>query len=250
MGVALLAGPANVIMQLARPGVGYGVMEISRRERSGGPASDQTGPHDVHLSGSGHGWQRSAEGRLPRRGRTRRTPRCIRRTTARSNTTRSTRTSSCGSPPACTRAPSTCTACSSGRWTTRPPSAITARGWRWAPRCRCRPRCGRPTGRHSSGTGRNRWTRCTSTTPSASTCIRSPPAGCAGMKLPGPLQRLTESLRAAGHDGLSAATVSRRDAATGYGCQVAGQRRHQVEAAAGRLGRVRRKGRRPRRRCA
>src|ERR1700755_1600858 len=27
MGVALLAGPANVIMQLARPGVGYGVVE-------------------------------------------------------------------------------------------------------------------------------------------------------------------------------------------------------------------------------
>jgi uncharacterized protein (DUF2236 family) len=27
MGMALLAGPANVIMQLARPGVGYGVME-------------------------------------------------------------------------------------------------------------------------------------------------------------------------------------------------------------------------------
>ncbi|HEY3996054.1 MAG TPA: hypothetical protein VGM40_08840, partial [Mycobacterium sp.] len=27
MGVTLLAGPANVIMQLARPGVGYGVME-------------------------------------------------------------------------------------------------------------------------------------------------------------------------------------------------------------------------------
>src|SRR6202790_3034529 len=27
MGIALLAGPANVIMQLARPGVGYGVLE-------------------------------------------------------------------------------------------------------------------------------------------------------------------------------------------------------------------------------
>src|SRR5882757_6986742 len=27
MGVALLAGPANVIMQLGRPGVGYGVLE-------------------------------------------------------------------------------------------------------------------------------------------------------------------------------------------------------------------------------
>ena len=27
MGIALLLGPANVIMQLARPGVGYGVME-------------------------------------------------------------------------------------------------------------------------------------------------------------------------------------------------------------------------------
>src|ERR1700741_1718780 len=33
MGVAVLAGPANVIMQLARPGVGYGVME--RRVESG-----------------------------------------------------------------------------------------------------------------------------------------------------------------------------------------------------------------------
>jgi uncharacterized protein (DUF2236 family) len=32
LGVALLAGPANVIMQLARPGVGYGVLE-SRVER-------------------------------------------------------------------------------------------------------------------------------------------------------------------------------------------------------------------------
>ncbi|HXO57836.1 MAG TPA: oxygenase MpaB family protein, partial [Mycobacterium sp.] len=27
MGMALLLGPANVIMQLAQPGVGYGVME-------------------------------------------------------------------------------------------------------------------------------------------------------------------------------------------------------------------------------
>ncbi|MFY9766822.1 MAG: oxygenase MpaB family protein, partial [Mycobacterium sp.] len=27
MGMALLLGPANVIMQLARPGVGYGVLE-------------------------------------------------------------------------------------------------------------------------------------------------------------------------------------------------------------------------------
>ena len=27
VGAALLAGPANVIMQLARPGVGYGVVE-------------------------------------------------------------------------------------------------------------------------------------------------------------------------------------------------------------------------------
>src|ERR1700742_3186494 len=33
MGMALLLGPANVIMQLARPGVGYGVME--RRVESG-----------------------------------------------------------------------------------------------------------------------------------------------------------------------------------------------------------------------
>ena len=31
MGVALLAGPANVIMQLARPGVGYGVVRAALR---------------------------------------------------------------------------------------------------------------------------------------------------------------------------------------------------------------------------
>jgi uncharacterized protein (DUF2236 family) len=40
MGVALLAGPANVIMQLARPGVGYGVLESRIESGPGGPASD------------------------------------------------------------------------------------------------------------------------------------------------------------------------------------------------------------------
>ena len=30
MGIVLLAGPANVVMQLARPGVGYGVAEKPR----------------------------------------------------------------------------------------------------------------------------------------------------------------------------------------------------------------------------
>ena len=40
MGVALLAGPANVIMQLGRPGVGYGVME-SRVE------SGRVGKHPI-----------------------------------------------------------------------------------------------------------------------------------------------------------------------------------------------------------
>ena len=51
-----------------------------------------------------------------------------------------------------------------------------------------------PTGRRSTGTGRSRWTRCTSTTPSASTCIRSPRPGCVALTLPGPLRRGTENL--------------------------------------------------------
>ena len=40
------------------------------------------------------------------------------------------------------------------------------------------PRCGRRIGRHLTSTGRSRWKRCTSTTPSASTCIRSRWPGC------------------------------------------------------------------------
>lgn len=66
MGVALLAGPANVIMQLAQPGVGYGVME-SRVE---------SGRVDLHpfkrarttftyLAVATNGRQRGPEGRLP-----------------------------------------------------------------------------------------------------------------------------------------------------------------------------------------
>lgn len=42
MGVALLAGPANVIMELAMPGVGYGVLE-SRVEAAGWTAIRSSG---------------------------------------------------------------------------------------------------------------------------------------------------------------------------------------------------------------
>ena len=53
MGVGLLAGPANVIMQLARPGVGYGVMESRVESGTGRPAPDQARAHHVHLSRGG-----------------------------------------------------------------------------------------------------------------------------------------------------------------------------------------------------
>jgi uncharacterized protein (DUF2236 family) len=81
MGVALLAGPANVIMQLARPEVGYGVVE-SRVE------SGRTDLHPVkrarttftYLAVASRG---TDEQKAAYRRATRRTPRCSRPTRAR-----------------------------------------------------------------------------------------------------------------------------------------------------------------------
>lgn len=67
MGIGPLLGPADVIMQLARPGVGYGVME-SRVESGRVDRHQIKRAHHVHLPGSGRPWQRRAEGGLPSRG--------------------------------------------------------------------------------------------------------------------------------------------------------------------------------------
>ena len=79
MGVALLAGPANVIVQLARPGVGYGVME-SRVE------SGRVGLHPIKRARTTFTYLAVATGGKRRRPpsvvpSTRRMPRCIRRPT-------------------------------------------------------------------------------------------------------------------------------------------------------------------------
>ena len=56
-------------------------------------------------------------------------------------------------------------------------------------------RCGPPTAPPSTSTGSARWTRCTSTTPCASTCTRSPRAASRGVKLPARLQRKSDAVR-------------------------------------------------------
>ena len=175
MGVALLAGPANVIMQLARPGVGYGVME-SRVE------SGRVDRHPIKrarttftylaVATNGSDAQKEAFRRAVNRAHAQvySTP----ESPVSYNAFDPDAAAVGGGLPVQGRA-STSIACSSVRWTTRTPTATTARAWRWPRRCRCRRRCGRRTGRRSTGTGRSRWTRCTSTTPCASTYIRSPP---------------------------------------------------------------------------
>ena len=58
-----------------------------------------------------------------------------------------------------------------------------------ARRCKCPRRCGLRTRPRSTGTGRSRWPRCTSTMQSANFSIRSPRAGCLGRSCPAAVQR-------------------------------------------------------------
>ena len=78
----------------------------------------------------------------------------------------------------------------------------------------------RRTGPRSTGTGRSRWRRCTSTTPCANTSGRSRRAGCAASSCRLGVQRALRQFQSVDHDRLSAATVPRRDAA-GLGCRQA-----------------------------
>ena len=145
MGVALLAGPANVIMQLARPGVGYGVME-SRVE------SGRVDRHPIkrarttftYLAVATRGSdEQKAAFRRAVNGRTRR---CTRPTTARSSTTPSTRICSCGWRPASTRASSTCTGIFVGEMDERDRRpALPRRHGAGHDAAGARRRCGRPT---------------------------------------------------------------------------------------------------------
>ena len=172
MGVALLAGAANVIMQLARPGVGYGVHGEPSGERPGRPAPDQARTHHLHLPG----------------GRDRRAPRSRSRRSGARSTMRTRR----------------CTPRRRARWHY---NAFDKDLQLWVAACiykggvdvyrlfvgemddqtadrhyrdghdaghhaaGARRRCGLPTAPRSTATGRSRWRRCTSTTRFASTCI-------------------------------------------------------------------------------
>ena len=178
MGIGLLAGPANVIMQLARPGIGYGVkdsrVESGRVDRHPIKRARTTFTY-IAVAISGTDDQKAAFRRAVNRAHAQVYSRPDR---SRWPTTRSTPTCNCGSRRACTRASSTCTGSSSARWTTKPPTSTTTTL--------------HGAGHHAAGAAgdvaegprgvrrvlaRSRWTRCTSTTPSATTSIRSRRAG-------------------------------------------------------------------------
>ena len=186
MGVGLLAGPANVIMQLARPGVGYGVME-SRVE------SGRVDRHPIKrarttftylaVSAQRH---RGAAGGLPAGGE--------RRARQVYSTDESPVSYNAFDPEL-------------QMWVgacmykgvvdiyrifvgeiddADRRAAIPRRASRSARCCRCRARCGRPTRRRSTATGRSRWPRCTSTTPCASILWPIAAGRVRGVKLPEP----------------------------------------------------------------
>ncbi len=173
MGVALLAGPANVIMELARPGVGYGVMESRvesgradrhpiKRARTtftylavASRGSDEQKKAYRRAVNKSHAQvystpdspvrvQRLRQGSpalgggLPLQGRGRHLPHLRRR---------------------------------DGRRDRRP--ALPRRHGAGHHAAGARGDVARRPGRRSTGTGRSRWTRCTSTTRCASTCTRS-----------------------------------------------------------------------------
>jgi len=160
MGVALLAGPANVIMQLARPGVGYGVLE-SRVE---------SGRVDLHPI---------------KRARTTFTYLVV--ATQGSDEQKAAFREAVDSAHRQVRS----TADSPVKY-----NAFDRDLQLWVGACLYKGNVdvhriflGEMDDEHadrhyhngppSTGTGRSNWTRCTSMTPSAATCVPSPPAGCA-----------------------------------------------------------------------
>ena len=171
MGMALLAGPANVIMELSPSRRWPRGAGESGRERPDRPPSDQAGAHHLHLHRRGNRRHRRPEGGLPPGGERGARAGLLHARQPGVSTTRSIPNCNCGWRPASTRAASISTApwSENGRRGSRSPSI--ARACLWAPHCRCHRRCGRRTGQPSTGTGRSRWTRYTSTMRSANTCI-------------------------------------------------------------------------------
>ena len=214
MGIALLAGPANVIMQLARPGVGYGVKEsrvesgrvdrhpIKRARTTFTYLAVATRGSDEQKKAYRRAVNRSHAqvystpdspveynafdkelqlwvGRLPLQGCRRHLPHLRRR---------------------------------DGR--ARPPTSTTATAWRWARRCRCPLRCGRPTERPSTSTGSSRWSKVHIDDTVREYLYPIAVSRMRGVRLPGPIQRANERLALLITTGFLPQTVPRRDAAS------------------------------------
>ncbi len=179
MGVALLAGPANVIMQLARPGVGYGVME-SRVE------SGRVDRHPIKRARTTFTYLAVAtKGSDEQKAAFRRAV----------NGAHAQVYSTDESPVAYNAFDTDLQlwvgACMYkgavdiyrmfvGEMDDETAERHYREGMALGTTLQVPPRqVARRTGRRSTGTGRSRWPRCTSTTRSASTCGRSRRAGCA-----------------------------------------------------------------------
>ncbi len=212
MGISLLAGPANVIMQLARPGVGYGVLE-SRVE------SGRVDRHPIKRARTTFTYLAVAiAGSDAQKAAFRR---AVNGAHAQVYSTPESPVQYNAFDPDLQLWVAACMY-KGGVDVHRIFVGEIGRRGRRAPLSR-----GQGAGHHLAGAAgdvaggpgcvrpllaASRWPRCTSTTPSATTCIRSPCRVCAGWRCPRPLRRLPESYRLADHHRLSAATVSRRDA--------------------------------------
>ena len=161
MGVGLLAGAANVIMQLVATGCRLRRDGEPGRERTRRPPPDQAGPHHVHLPCGGAGNGTDSSRRRTGERSTVRTLRCTRPPTAQSSTTRSTRAAAVGG--GCLyKGVVDIYKSSSARWTTQPPSHYRE-GIALGTMLQVPARCGLRTGRRSTATGSSRWPRSTST---------------------------------------------------------------------------------------
>ena len=172
MGLILLAGPANVIMQLGRPAVGCAVME-SRVE------SGRVDRHPIKRARTTFTYLAVANHGSPAQKAAFR--HAVDRAHAQVYSTEDSPVKYNAFDPQLqlwvaalpTRAASTPTGRSSARWTTNPPTGITGNASGWRRHCRSPGTCGLPIDRRSRSTGRNRSRRCISTTRCAHSCTRS-----------------------------------------------------------------------------
>ena len=207
MGVALLAGPANVIMELARPGVGYGVLE-SRVE------SGRADRHPIKRARTTFTYLAVA-----RRGTDAQKKAYSRAVSGSHAQVYSTPDSPVEYNAFDKDLQLWVAAClyKGGvdvyRIFIGEMDDETADKFYWEARtlattCRCRSTCGPPTAGPSTATGRSRWRRCTSTTRFGSTCTpsRCPASAVSGCRAASAGRR---GIQPADHQRVPAAEIPR-----------------------------------------